>query len=369
MIHSTNIQLCGTNYDIGKKIGEITAQIPPLKELMTSGFEGFDKGEVALAKEMFDRWCPGLNDEIEGYADALGVELTKVNFYGMTSLIPRCSQVTVMPEKSANGHVMMARNYEFSHECEDFSLVRTCVDGKYAHLGTSVMQLGREEGINECGLGVTMSSCGFPVGAVKEMRAPKIRGLQFWAVIRSILENCKDVTEALAFIKDMPIAYNLNMIVADKMGHAALVETVDGMKAIKGIDITTDEKYLCAANHVLLPKLKEYEPMVMKHSMGRYDIIKEFISSHDKVSSENLKELLLTKYPNGLCSHYYSEFFGTTKSIVMDLNEGSLDICWAGLKENGFKKYYVADELEEGIAPLKLNMEKSEAGFFDMVGR
>lgn len=369
MIHSTNIQVCGTNYEIGKKIGEITASIPPLKESMTSGFEGFDDGEVTLAKEMFDRWCPGLNDEIEGYADALEVSPSKIKFYGMTSLVPRCSQIAIMPSKTVNGHVMMARNYEFSQECEDFSLVRTCVKGKYKHLGTSVMQLGRDEGMNECGLGVTMSSCGFPVGAAKEMRAPKIRGLQFWAVIRSILENCKDVTEALAFIKDMPIAYNLNMIVADKMGHAVLVETVDGMKAIKRIDEATDEKYLCATNHVLLPKLKEYEPQFMKNSQIRHKLITEFVDKYDKISSDDLKEFLLTKYPNGLCSHCYSEFFGTTKSIVMDLNEGSLDICWAGLKENGFKKCFVADDIEEGIAPLKLNMEKSETGFFDMVGR
>lgn len=369
MIHSTNLQLKGTNYEIGKKIGEMTLQIPPLKECMTSGLEGFDEEETALAKELFDRWCPGLNEEIKGYADALGVQPDMIKFYGMTSLIPRCSQLTLMPDKSANGHVIMARNYEFSPEFEDFALVRTCVEGKYAHLGTSIMQMGRDEGVNECGLGVTMSSCGLPVGAPKEMRAPKIRGLQFWVVIRAILENCKDVSEALEFIEDMPIAYNLNMIVADKGGHATLVETVDGRKAIKRIDTTTDEKNLCAANHVVLPKLKDYEPELMKNSIVRYRLIEDFMDKNEQISSEQIKELLLTKYPDGLCSHYYSEFFGTTKSIVMDLNEGSLDVCWAGLKENGFKKYYVADELKEGITPLKINMDKAQAGFFEMVNR
>lgn len=53
----------------------------------------------------------------------------------------------------------------------------------------------------------------------------------------------------------------------------------------------------------------------------------------------------------------------------MDLNEGSIDVCWAGLKENGFKKYYVADELKEGIAPLKIDMDKAQADFFEMVNR
>lgn len=367
MIHSTNLQFKGTNYEIGKKIGKKTGKNPPLKQYMTSGLEEFNKHEAALAKTLFDRWCPGLNNEIAGYADALNVDPAMVTFYGMTSLIPRCSQITIMPKRTANGHVMMARSYEFSPKFEDFSLIRTCVKGKYAHLGTSVMQLGRDEGINECGLGVTMSSCGLPVGAAKEMRAPKIRGLQFWAVIRSILENCSDVFETLKFIKDMPIAYNLNMIVADKSGNAVLVETMDGMKAIKKIAPTTDQDYLCAANHVVLPELKEYEPQFMKNSLVRFKLIEEFMNRDNKISSKEIKELLLTKYPHGLCCHCYSEFFGTTKSIVLDLNEGSLDICWAGLKENGFKKYYIADELKESIAPLKINMEKSQKGFFDMV--
>jgi predicted choloylglycine hydrolase len=188
-------------------------------------------------------------------------------------------------------------------------------------------------------------------------------------VTRSILENCKNVAEALALIKDMPIAYNLNMIVADKWGNAALIETVDGIKAIKQIDTTRDEKHLCATNHVVLPKLKEYEPVYMKNSSERNKLITKLVESNDKISSNDLKEILLTKYPNGLCVHAYNEFFGTTKSIVMDLNEGSIDICWAGLKENGFKKYFVKDELEEGISPLKINMEKSQVGFFDMVNR
>ncbi len=59
---------------------------------------------------------------------------------------------------------------------------------------------------------------------------PAIVGLQFWAVIRYLLENCKDVDEALEYLKDMPIAYNINLLLADKSGNIALVETLDGKK-------------------------------------------------------------------------------------------------------------------------------------------
>jgi len=146
---------------------------------------------------MFDRWCPGLNEEIQGFVEALGVAPVQVIYYSMTCLKPRCSQMVLLPGITKNGHILMARSYEYAYQSDDFTLTSTSVRGKYAHMSSSVLQLGRDEGINEYGLGVTMSSCGFPVGALDGMRKPAIRGLQFWAVIRALLENCKDVGEAL----------------------------------------------------------------------------------------------------------------------------------------------------------------------------
>lgn len=65
-------------------------------------------------------------------------------------------------------------------------LVRTSVTGKYTHMGTSTMSFGRDDDFNEHGLAVTMSACGFPVGAVPFLRAPKVKGLHFWAAIRAL---------------------------------------------------------------------------------------------------------------------------------------------------------------------------------------
>ena len=65
------------------------------------------------------------------------------------------------------------RNYEFNHEAEDFALIRTNVAGRNTHMGTGVLHFGRDDGFNEHGLAVTMSSCGFPVGPIPYMRAPR----------------------------------------------------------------------------------------------------------------------------------------------------------------------------------------------------
>lgn len=232
-VQARTIQLSGTSYEIGYQLGVATREIPPLKQTHTAGMEGFGPEQVLDAIAMFDRWCPGLSDELRGFADALQVPAHQVVYYAMTYLIPRCSHIAVPAGRTADGRPLLARNYEFNHEMEDFCFLRTSVAGKYTHIGTSVLHFGREDGLNEHGLAVTMSSCGFPVGAVPYMREPKLNGLMYWAVLRAVLENCKDVQEAVDYIADMPIAYNINMILMDKAGQIALVETLDAKRAVK----------------------------------------------------------------------------------------------------------------------------------------
>ena len=74
-ITTRTMELSGSSYEIGRKLGEVTASIPPLKELHTSGFKGFDEVETEKAMAMFPRWCPRLNDELQGFADVLQVPL------------------------------------------------------------------------------------------------------------------------------------------------------------------------------------------------------------------------------------------------------------------------------------------------------
>lgn len=347
------MELAGSSYEIGKKLGEITASIPPLKAVHTAGFPEFDEAEVEEAKALFDRWCPGLNEELSGFADALGVPAKQIVYYAMTSLRPNCSQIAVLPSMTESGELLVARSYEFNPMMEDFTLVKTSVTGKYTHMGTTVLQFGREDGFNECGLSVTMSSCGFPVGADKNMRRPKLKGLQYWAVIRSVLENCKDVEEALSFVKDMPIAYNLNMILADKTGQMALVETLDGRMAVRRLPDESGDQYLCATNHQVLPELISCEPVAMRHSLVRYHWIRKTMDKAGTVSREMLKNMLLSKYPEGQCCHFYKDFFGTTKSMVISPSAGTIELCWGGEAENGWQVY----EIDK---PLAFSMKEIE---------
>ncbi|MGO0915641.1 C45 family autoproteolytic acyltransferase/hydrolase, partial [Clostridioides difficile] len=149
-----NIELSGTNYEIGYRLGELVANMPEILEGQINKSNVVSKKEEKEMIELFDKYCPGLNEELQGFADAIQVNCNQILYYTMTYLKPGCSQVALAPELTENGHVLFARNFDFSHNMEDFVLCKTKVNGKYAHIGTTVMQFGRGEGMNECGLGV-----------------------------------------------------------------------------------------------------------------------------------------------------------------------------------------------------------------------
>lgn len=359
-LQAHTMNLSGTSYEIGQQLGEIAASVPPLKSLHTTGMANFDTAAVTEAIKLFEQWCPGLEAELAGFADTLGVAPEMITYYGMTSLRPRprCSQLAISPSMSADGRPLLARSYEFNHEMEDFSLVRTDIEGKYTHLGTSVMQFGRDDGFNECGLAVTMSSCGFPVGPQPFMRAPVVKGLQFWAVVRSVLENCKDVDEALDLVKDIPIAYNINMMVMDKAGHIALVETYDGQQAVKRIDPEDEIGYLCATNHIVIPEFVHLEPKAMRHSLIRHQWITEQMSAANTVTPDLLKDILLSEFPNGLTCHFFKDFLGTTKSMVFDPCRSTIDLCWGGEAQNGWRSYDIHQLLPSDTQEIRIRFEE-----------
>lgn len=364
-IQTYTAELTGTSYEIGYQFGKLTAAIPQRQAAHIAGMEGFGLKQAEEAAKLFDRWCPGLTGELCGFADALKLKPEQIFFYGMTYLLPRCSHIALLPSRTAEGKPLLARSYEFSHEAEDFCLMKTNVTGKYSHMGTSVLHFGRDDGFNEHGLAVTISSCGFPVGALPYMRPPKFKGLQFWAVTRALLENCKDVAEALNYLEGMPIAYNLNMLLLDKAGNASLVETLDGRTAVKQINPDTQEQMLYATNHTLFSQLQLLEPQVMAHSARRYEYIEKQIMHRSGITQAQLKEMLLAKYPDGLCCHYFEEYFGTTKSMVISPSDGTIDLCWGGRPENGWHTYDITKPLGNGMQTAQINLEKAVPGTYD----
>lgn len=362
LLQAHTLELNGTSYEIGRKQGEIFKNTPMIAHHHNmEGLTPFTEREAREADSLLALWCPGIQDELSGFAEETGLEKAGLTFYAMSCLRPRCSQMALNASRMADGAPLLARNYDFNPSAEDFTLVRTGIQGKYAHLGTSTMTFGRDEGINEHGLSVAMSSCGLPVGALKYMQPPTSKGLIFWVVIRSLLENCRNLDEALAMLQDMPIAFNLNMIVMDAIGNAALVEVLDGKQLV----LPMEDGLLYATNHALAPEFKPEK--ALRNSIQREKSIQQFTKTPQETEA-GVKQLLLTHVDEGgLFNPYYEDFLGTTKSIVMRPATKILEICWGGLAQNGWKQYAATIPLTATSQSIELQGRKAGQGTFDFI--
>lgn len=351
----THVILEGTAYEVGRLQGELLREnSPEYAKFLTSSAEGRKNSteEAARLLKYFDKYCPGINEEVEGFAAALGVEPVQAAYYALSAtLAGQCGHMALLPGITQDGHVLMGRSYEWSDE-DELRLVTTRVKGKASHLGFSIFQFGRFDGMNEYGLGVTMSA-GVPGSQ------PQMEGLKFWAVIRLLLDCCKTVDEALKLIAGIPMSFNWNLILADRSGEAALVEIACQNRAIKRINQTTADQYVCATNQYTLPEMLKYDTNRMRQSVDRYNAVRRAVNAATpQVSRETIRKVLSAKAPEGLCCHYYEEWLGTLWSMIFDITDGTAEICFGSPQVNPWRQFDLTGA--PGVTPYKAILPKEK---------
>jgi predicted choloylglycine hydrolase len=331
-----HVILKGSAYEAGVQQAEMIKDIPGFVQFFHSGRDIPTRYAPERSLALIQRFCPGLDAEIAGFCDTLAIPPEHLVYYAITHLgAIHCSHLVVLPALTETKHVLVGRSYEFNEAVDDKRFCTTSIDGKYTHMGFSTLFFGRTDGMNEHGLSVTMSAGGIPVGINQGMTPPIQEGLQFWALVRVILEQCKTVDEAIALFQEFPNCGNPIFIVADSVGAAARLETYGPHKFVQRIDETSPQKYLLATNHFQSSKMRQLDPTTHTHSTNRYRAIKSFVEgSAPRVNIKGMKGLLADKYPQGLCCHYYREFFGTLYSFVFDLTDKRAEISFGSPAAN-----------------------------------
>jgi predicted choloylglycine hydrolase len=361
-----HVTLKGDAYQIGKTQANVLRCIPGFPEFLRSGAGKFSAQQFKQISAQMDRFCPGLNAEIRGLADGLGIPQQDLVYYAHTYLPKgKCSHFALLPSRTVDGKLLIGRSYEFSEKTEDLRLCTMQVDGKYAFIGSSLLLFGFSDGMNKHGLVVTNSAGGLPVGVVEGMRPSIQDGFQFWFVIRAVLEQCKTVDEALQLIDEIPTCGNPNLIVADKSGQAALVEIFGPHKAVKRIDSHSAEQFICSTNHFTLPEMLPYRDPVMAHSQTRYVAIQSRVGGIQPVDRQTIKSLLSDEYPRGLACHYYDEYFGTLRSMLFDPEAGELEVCFGSPAAGSWYRIDFKSRMKS--YPIQLPLETTPAGFWQPV--
>lgn len=331
----------GTNYEVGTQIGQWVLSNPNLLKQVLLPPNAYPQDKFTKISDLLDTYCQGINEEIRGFSHVIGVSPEQVLFYAMTYLERGCSLMAVLPEKSQSGHTLMARNYDFNNEMEEMCFAYTSIKGKYSYIGSTLNLFGRCDGMNEHGLAVCKASNGLPVGNFEGGQKAGITGFSFWVVIRSILENCKTIQEAIDWTMNAPIGYNINLMIADPTNKIAVLQCIDGHKSYKLLDENSEEAFLSVTNHTLLKELKPYEKITIENSIVRNDKIVEQFTKKKLISKDDIKNLLSTSYPVGLCCHYYKDFFGTLRSMIFDVNEKTIEMTFGSPQVNEWQTFSV----------------------------
>ena len=80
-----HVVLEGTPYTVGKLQGEFLRDDPQRVKYLTPSLPflaRYTEREAQRALEYFDKYCPGIAEEIQGAADAFGVAVEEIAFLG-----------------------------------------------------------------------------------------------------------------------------------------------------------------------------------------------------------------------------------------------------------------------------------------------
>jgi predicted choloylglycine hydrolase len=358
---SNHAVLEGSAYQIGVIQARAVEAVPGWKDFFEGGKNYPQRAGLEETNRILRRFNLALEEEIAGFCDTLKTSPSDLYYYVFTHLQPRrCSHFAALPIITADGRTLLGRSYEFGHTMDDLRLCTTRVAGKYAHIGFSSILFGRVDGLNEHGLAVTASVGGMPVGLFEKMTPPQADGLQFWAILRAMLEECKTAAEAADLFKEMPSSGNPILLIADASGDAFNAEGFGLRKDVRPVE----GGWAVATNHFTAPGMQACNQRLMKNSFVRAARIREFLEANNgRIAAPGMKGLLETPYPEGLACHYYEEFFGTLHAMVIDIAARRMEVCFGSPVHNPWRTFSFVDP-QPGQYETLLPLEKAPASFW-----
>jgi predicted choloylglycine hydrolase len=243
------IQISGDGADLGRGHGKELAESIRLlheKYLKVRFKDDAMRKRALMAAFMFRSQLPAdYKAEINGLAEASGIDAGDVMLGNcFLDLVPMtaCSTVTLPASASPDGVARFGRNLDFPalNIADKHSVVMIVKPkDKYAFAAVSWPGLiGVLSGMNEHGLAVANMEVTRPQGIPQAM--------PYILLYRSVLEQCKTVDEAVAYLKETPRQTANNLMIMDAAGNRVVAEiTPEGVTVRKA----ADDAALMSTNH------------------------------------------------------------------------------------------------------------------------
>lgn len=205
----------GSHFDLGVKTAQWLKQTPLLENREREWKKRMPRFDIDVNEtySVFQTYAPQIWEELMGMQEVLNLPTNQMilNFahYRFTDL--KESGCTVF-----QGPDYMVRNYDYHPATYDGRyLLFQPNDGGLAQIGPTSRVTGRMDGMNEAGL------C---MGYNFMHRKKPANGFVCYMIGRLVLEHCKDVEEAIQFLKELPHRSSFSYILMDKSLNHAIVE-------------------------------------------------------------------------------------------------------------------------------------------------
>ena len=263
---------------------------------------------------VYKKYYPEITEEIQGLADGqhCDVHILQAILFSMYSMPPACSCSCFAFIDGQE--ILLGRNSDFLTEIEKLNLNVICrlTDGAYSFNGNTTAFTEIEDGVNEHGLAVGLTSV-YPIRYKPGFNA----GL----LLRYILEKCRNVSEAVSCLNQLPIASAQTLTLADTSGKIALVECnserTEVMTSLSGTD-----SYICATNAFHFTKMREYNCADIDDWFAetRFQTILSAFRDNKNFNLTFAKKLLSGDY-GFLCQYDRSTGKDTVWSVIYDLKQ------------------------------------------------
>jgi len=295
-------RLKGTHYEAGKHYASI---------LYKNGFRFPEVAEEKLGygKDCLPylmKYCPLIAEEIKGFAEGCHSSFEEISSFLLSiGVLEEAGQCSIFA--SFNGsEVIIGRNYDMLFEFKKFtesSLVNLTEANLY--VGHSDCFIGKVDGMNEHGLFVGITAT--PFHEVKP-------GLNFYFAVRWILENCKDVREAIQFLETFPSSTGNNYLIADKSGKMVVVEKSPEHWHVR----YPKSHFIHCTNHFASQTISaEWN---WSKSIERYDTLEERLMETKEQMNFKVAQSIMSETKGHVCLNLKKQRFGTLFSVLYNVN-------------------------------------------------
>ncbi len=260
---------------------------------------------------IYKKYYPEILEEIKGLA--AGQQSSYEDYYTFL-LSMYCfefnNHCTCLALKNKE-NIIFGRNSDFLVSLE--KLYMNCLynlDNVYAFNGNTTAFIEIEDGINEYSLAIGLT---FIYPAIIKP------GFNSGLLVRYLLEKCKSTEEAIKKLKELPIASQQTLTIADAKGDIAVIEC--NCENIKIIRPDKNPSFVVASNEFTSTKMKKYNNNFIdnwranERYLNAYNALKE----HQENYSFNLVKDILSGSYGFMCQYDRKTNADTVWSVIYDI--------------------------------------------------